>query len=142
MVSSKWFCLVQILEIKMKNTSTLILLAVAITAGGCSFGPRFSFENRRVTIETIPSGAKVYQVNSIDKNEIFLGTTPIREQPVRVLTEVKGKLSSTAVDWMTSQIQMLNIRIEKTGYVSYEGNLATDPVKTTVHKLSLDPKRY
>jgi hypothetical protein len=130
------------MEIKMKNAGMLTLLVVAIAASGCSFGPRFSFENRRVTIETTPSGARVYQINSIDKNEIFLGTTPIREQPIRVLTEVRGKLSSTAVDWMTSQIQMLNVRIEKTGYESYKGNLATDPVKTTNHKLSLDPKRY
>lgn len=126
----------------MKNAGMLILLVVAIAGGGCSFGPRFSFENRRVTIETVPAGARVYQVNSIDKNEIFLGTTPIREQPVRVLTEVRGKLSSTAVDWMTSQIQMLNVRVEKTGYVSYEGNLATDPGKTISHKLSLDSKSY
>ncbi|MCF7956679.1 MAG: hypothetical protein K9M75_12825 [Phycisphaerae bacterium] len=126
----------------MKNAAIFILLSVLIVLSGCVSGPKFSFQIRRVTIETIPSGAKVYQINSIDKNEIFLGTTPIREQPVRVLTEVRGKLSSTAIDWMTSQIQMLNIRIEKTGYVNYEGNLATDPGKTIVHKLSLDPKRY
>lgn len=126
----------------MKNAGIFILLSMLVLLSGCIGRTKFSFENRRVTIETTPSGAKVYQVNSIDKNEIFLGTTPIREQPVRVLTEVRGKLSSTAVDWMTSQIQMLNVRIEKTGYVSYEGNLATDPGKTINHKLSLDPKRY
>ena len=126
----------------MKNAVIFILLSVLVVLSGCIGRTKFSFQNRRVTIETTPAGARVYQVNSIDKNEIFLGTTPIREQPVRVLTDVRGKLSSTAVDWMTSQKQMLNVRIEKTGYVSYEGNLATDPVKTTVHKISLDPKSY
>lgn len=115
-----------------------MLLIVLSALSGCSIGPRFFFENRKVTIETVPQGARVYQLNSTTREDIFLGTTPIREQPVRILTEVKGKLSSNVVDWMTSQIQMLNIRIEKSGYADYEGNLATDPDKTTVHKITLD----
>jgi len=118
----------------------LIGLSMLAALSGCMGSPKFTFENRRVTIITVPSGARVYQVNSIDKNEIFLGTTPIREQPVRVLTEVRGRLSSTAVDWMTSQIQMVNVRIIKPGYTDYEGNLATAPGKTFIHNLSLDPK--
>lgn len=117
----------------------LILLTVLIGLTGCSSRPRFSFELRKISIETVPSGAKVRQVNSVDDGEIFLGTTPIREQPVRVLSGVKGKLSSMSVDWMASQIQMLNVRIDKPGFESYRGNLATDPMKTIEHKIMLVP---
>ncbi|MBW8016475.1 MAG: hypothetical protein FVQ82_09830 [Planctomycetes bacterium] len=124
----------------MKNAAILILLILLITISGCYTGPKYSFEIRKVTIETQPAGARVYQLNSAYRNETFLGTTPIREQPVSILTYVKGKLSSTVVDWMSSQIQMLNIRIEKSGYESYEGNLATDPEKTTTHSITLDHK--
>jgi hypothetical protein len=42
------------------------------------------------------------------------------------------------VDEMTSQIQMLKITIEKTGYETYKGNLATDPTKTIIHKIKLE----
>lgn len=124
----------------MKNTAIIILLAVTVALSGCYRGPRFFFENRKVSIDTIPSGARVYQVNSTTKSDTFIGTTPIREQPVRVLSEVRGKVSSTVADWMTSQIQMLNVRIEKTGFENYEGNLATDPVKTIQHKIPLNQK--
>ena len=124
----------------MRNAAVATLLIMLIGLFGCTSGPKYSFEVRKVSIDTQPSGAKVYQLNLAYRNDTYLGTTPIREQPVRVLTDVKGQLSSTVVDWMTSQIQMLNIRIEKKGYENYEGNLATDPAKTTVHSIPLSPK--
>ena len=69
------------MEIKMKNAAIPALLTVLIVLSGCSMGPKYSFEIRKVSIETQPSGAKVYQINSAYRNEIFLGNTPIREQP-------------------------------------------------------------
>jgi len=126
-------------EKTMKNAWILTVLVTLVFTSGC-FGPRFSFEIRKVTIETTPPGAKVYQVNSVDGNETFLGTTPVKEQPIRVLSDVKGRLTSASVDWMTSQIQMLNIRIVKTGYEEHKGNLPSLPGKTTTHKITLTPK--
>ena len=91
-----------------------------------------------MSIITTPPGAKVYQLNSTLRNETFLGTTPVIDQPVRILTEVKGKLNPSLKDWMVSQITMLNIKVTKTGYQPYEGNLATHPSKTSVHEITLD----
>lgn len=124
----------------MKNAVILLLLLVLVVLSGCSMEPKYSFEIRKISIDTTPAGAKVYQQNSAYRNETFLGTTPIREQPVSILIGVKGKISPTVMDWMASQITMINVRIEKTGYQDYEGNLPTDTSKTTMHKIPLEKK--
>jgi len=126
----------------MKNAAIPTLLIVLIVLSGCSMRPKYSFEIRKVSIETQPSGAKVYQLNSAYRNETFLGTTPIRNQPVSVMTKVRGKVNSTVMDWMASQVEMLNVRIEKSGYENYEGNLATEAGKTTPHSIPLSSKQY
>ena len=110
-----------------------IVLLTALT--GCQ--PRFSFENRKISIITTPPGAEVYQINSAYRHDTFLGTTPIKNQPVSVLSRVKGRLTSTDKDWFTSQINMINVRIEKEGYKTYRGNLATDPEETIKHTIPL-----
>ncbi len=122
----------------MRNAALLILLISLIGLTGCSSGPRFSYENRKVSIITTPSGAKVYQLNSALRNETFLGTTPVIDQPVRILTEVRGELNPSLKDWMVSQVTMLNVKIVKVGYREYEGNLATDSSKTSVHEIALE----
>ena len=126
----------------MKNAAIPTLLIVLIVLSGCSRGPKYSFEIRKVSIETQPAGAKVYQLNSAYRNETYLGVTPVRNQPVSVLTQVKGKVNSTVMDWMASQVEMLNVRIEKEGYQNYEGNLATEPGKTTTHSIPMFPEKY
>jgi hypothetical protein len=125
----------------MRNAALLLLVIVLIGLAGCSTGPKFSYENRKVSIITSPPGAKVYQLNSTLRNETFLGTTPIIDQPVRILTEVRGELNPSLKDWMVSQITMLNVKIVKDGYREYEGNLATHPSKTSVHEITLDSSR-
>ncbi len=123
----------------MKNAALLTLLIVLIGLSGCSLlRPKYSFAVRKVSIITSPPGAKVYQLNSAYRNETFLGTTPITDQPVSVLIDVRGKINPTVRDWMASQITMLNVRIEKKGYQEYQGNLATDPEKTIVHTIPLE----
>jgi hypothetical protein len=121
----------------MRNAAILILLIVLVVLSGCA--PRYAFEIRTVSIETNPPGVRVYQVNSAFDNETFLGTTPIRNQPVSILVRVKGKVNPTEMDWMASQINMLQIRMDKSGYETYEGNLCTDPIITTAHRISLEP---
>lgn len=121
----------------MKNAALLLSLTVLIGLAGCT-GPTFTFANRKVSINSSPPGAKVYQINSVYKNENFLGTTPIIDQPVRILVDVKGRLNPTIRDWMESQKTMLNVRVEKRGYQDFHGNLATDPSKTTAHLISLE----
>ena len=124
----------------MKNTALLISLALLIMLCGCSMSPRYSFEKRKVSIITQPNGAKVYQINSVYDHQTFIGTTPIMDQPVSILTEVRGSVTPVVMDLMASQIEMLKVRIEKPGYEDYLGNLATDPEKTITHKIPLDRK--
>jgi murein DD-endopeptidase MepM/ murein hydrolase activator NlpD len=77
----------------MRNTMIFMLLIGLIGLTGCSTGPRYSFEIRKVSINTTPPGAKVYQLNSAYRNDTFLGTTPITDQPVSILINVEGKIN-------------------------------------------------
>jgi len=120
----------------MKKLVILILLLTLIALTGCQSSP-YTFEARKISIDTNPPGARVYQLNSAFRNETFLGTTPIKDQPVSILVGVKGKVTPTNMDWYTSQKTMLNVRIEKPGYQTYEGNLATDMEKTLKHEIPL-----
>ena len=120
----------------MKKIVSLILLLLLIVLTGCQSSP-YTFEARKIPIHTKPLGAKVYQLNSAFRNETFLGTTPINDQPVSVLVGVKGKVTPNKMDWFVSQKSMLNVRIEKPGYQTFEGNLATDLEKTISHDIPL-----
>jgi len=123
----------------MKNAiviTIICLLLVVIT--GCQTGLTYATQSRKITVKTDPYNARVYQINPVDKHETFLGMSPVRDQPVSVITGFGGKYDKAVEDFMTTQIGMVNIRVEKDGYYDYVGNLATDKNEILQHRVELE----
>ncbi|HSV26523.1 MAG TPA: hypothetical protein VLH60_01410, partial [Sedimentisphaerales bacterium] len=68
----------------MKAACVCACLMALFMATGCGSELRYTRQIRRITIETEPEGALIYQINPVTEERIFLGTTPLREQTVFV----------------------------------------------------------
>ena len=123
---------------------TLLLVMIATTLlGGCSSNPKFSFdiETRCVTILTDPEGAAVTQINPVGAPSSKLGTTPLKDRSVMIVSKItKAKnLSYGTTKALMEQVGNVVVRIEKDGYETYNGTLKTDPEETIVHSITLQP---
>lgn len=123
-----------------KNILILLLLSTALLAG-CNSGLNYETEIRKIDIKTSPTNATVYQINPVTKHETYLGLSPIRQQPVPVIKNFAGSIIEKTQDYMTTQLEMVNVRIEKPGYLPYLGNLPTNRKKTTSHRIDLEEIR-
>lgn len=117
------------------------VLALALT--GCHAGReqiKAKLEVRKITLETVPSGATVHQISALDGSRTFLGTTPISNQSVAVCVGWTMKNTSPAVfQQRVSQLEMVQVLIEKKGYKPYCGQLSTEREgKVAVHKIDLE----
>jgi hypothetical protein len=119
----------------------IVLLSVA-TGCASSHQPkkRFQVEARKISLETEPAGATVYQISAIDGSRTLLGTTPIKEQTVAVTTGATFKnISPAEMQSIVSQVEMVHVSIEKPGYQTYHGNLPTQRGKTSSQTIKLEP---
>ena len=123
----------------------LLLTIVSTLLCGCSSGPKFSFdiETRRVTILTDPEGATVTQINPVGAPSSKLGTSPLRDRSVMIVSRItKAKnLSYGTTKALMEQVGNVVVRIEKDGYETYNGTLKTDPKETIKHSIALQPKK-
>jgi hypothetical protein len=120
--------------------AVLACIALVLAVGGCNSQLRYAQQLRKITINSDPQGALVYQVNPVNENEkIFLGTTPLKEQTVLVPTRVEdlGTMSSYAAK---SSLDMVRVVIEKEGCVPFVSNLATMKDETMRHDVTLEKK--
>jgi hypothetical protein len=127
-------------EKTMKTATVCACIIAALLVSGCASTLQFARDTRKITIESDPEGALVYQLNPVNESErIFLGTTPLKEQTVQVPTRVKdlGAMSSYAAE---SQLQMVHVMIEKDGYRTFESNLSTMKDETVRHDVTLERK--
>ena len=120
------------------------LILIAIIGGGCgshsSTSANYQFDIRKISIETEPPGATVFQVGTMDGTRTLLGTTPIKEQSVAVTTGAKFKhVSPGEMQRIISQVEMVRVTIEKPGYQTYQGNLATQHGQVKSHSIKLEP---
>lgn len=123
----------------MKRTLLYTLLCTfVIIVAGCQSNLKYETEMRKVTIKTDPYNAKVYQINPIDKHIVFLGYSPVKDQPVNVINNFTGAEGKDKYDFLTTQLEMVNVKIEKDGYKTYIGNLATDKKDTLSHRVELE----
>jgi hypothetical protein len=124
----------------MKTAAIWACVITVLFACGCTSTLRYHQETRKVTIDSEPQGALVYQINPVNENEkIFLGTTPLKEQTVLVPTRVEdlGTTSKYAAD---VQLGMAWVVIEKDGYKPFVTHLATDKEDTKRYDLTLERK--
>ena len=123
---------------------TYILLTVGISllvaaSAGCQPELKHKFSRRAVSIETEPSGARVSQVEFATRERLFLGTTPILNQTVLVLTNTTGSSHDpVAVNFAAAEQDMVRVIIEKDGYKPYESRLYTKEDEVVVHKITLE----
>jgi hypothetical protein len=122
------------------KTAVWICVAAMLLVAGCASKLEFKQETRKITIDSDPEGALVYQINPVNENErIFLGTTPLKAQTVLVPTRVEdlGTTSRYAAD---SQLEMIRVVVEKEGYKTFISNLSTAKDETLRHDLTLEKK--
>ena len=102
---------------------------------------KYDIEMRKISLDTQPSGAKVYQIGAMDGSRTFLGTTPIKEQTVAVTTGAHFKrISPAQMQSIASSVEMVRVAVEKTGYETYQGNLSTQRGgKVADHTITLEP---
>jgi len=122
----------------MQKTVLILCLSAVTLLVGCHSGPEYRFARRKISIDTEPAGARVYQIGPLTGQSLFLGTTPLRQQSVAVLTYV-NKTSQRGVEKITSQMEMARVRIEKEGFKDYESNLWTSEKETVKHLINLEP---
>ena len=110
----------------MKCASWLMAVFVALP-WGCASGPRATMEPRTLSVESSPSGAKVYRVGPVTEERYLVGTTPIQEQRVDVLTSYRGSfISERGLERMAARIGRLHLVVEKPGYAVHETVLSVD----------------
>ncbi|MEN6306120.1 MAG: hypothetical protein ABFD91_00060 [Anaerohalosphaeraceae bacterium] len=127
----------------------IIMIAVAIGSlgllGGCEPKDKWSYhydiERRYVTIVTEPEGAIVQQID-FNGPTTMLGTSPIIEQPVVVMSKIKkaNNLSYTQSMEMMRRVGTIYVTIHKEGFQPYQGFLRTEPDETRIHQITLQAK--
>ena len=123
--------------------SMVALLLLVVFSSGCASGRqklKYDVEVRKISLDTDPAGAKVYQVGSMDGARTFLGTTPIKDQSVVVTTGARFKnISPAQMQGVVSRLEMVQVVVEKPGYQTYQGNLSTQLNKVPSHSIKLEP---
>jgi hypothetical protein len=116
---------------------------VLFVASGCATQREklsYQVEVRKISVDTTPPGATVYQIGSMDGARTMLGTTPIKDQSVVVTAGAKFKhISPGQMQSIVSQLEMVQVVIEKPGFQTYRGNLATQQGgKVAEHTIKLE----
>ncbi|MHC4740966.1 MAG: hypothetical protein ACYS8Z_03585 [Planctomycetota bacterium] len=129
----------------MRKLGILAILFVTALSCGCSSQPKRRFNvdlsQRRVTIRTEPTAARVKQIGFVNKSPTDLGTTPLVDLPVMVITKGKfNNLPGNETERLLEQVNNVVVIIEKDGYEPYRAVLATTPNETIEHSITLTPK--
>lgn len=123
----------------------LMMVAVTLFISGCSSNPKFSFDfdTRRVTILTDPEGATITQINPVGQPSSSLGMSPLKERSVMIVSKITKaeNLSYHMAKTLIEQVDNVVVQISKDGYETYRGTLKTDPQKTVVHTIKLQPQK-
>lgn len=111
--------------------------------GGCSSTPKANFDlsQRRVTIRTEPTTARVTQVRPLNQASLVLGVTPLVDRPVMVFTNIKMKsMPFKESQALLEHADNLVVLIEKDGYEPYRATIATRPNEVSEYSIQLTPK--
>lgn len=108
----------------VRNSFAVMAVASAVLAmAGCQSNgqSRWSQETRLISLDTQPQGARVWQITAPLGGRVDLGTTPLHDQGVAVLTKYQGSLGDAAsAQNTTSLLNQVRLHIEKPGYQPYD----------------------
>jgi len=122
------------------------ILAVLFVIGflyGCSTTPKGNFDlsQRHVTIRTEPAAARVTQLRPLGQVPIDLGSTPLVNRPVFVITKIKMKnMPFNDAQKLLEHANNLVVVIKKDGYDPYRATLVTKPNEIVEHSIKLVPR--
>ncbi len=115
--------------------------AVALLTA-CSAAPRVTLEPRTVSVFTDPPGAEVYRLGPLSDEKLLLGTSPVVEQTVDVLTRYRGRLiSEDAFERMSARVGKVHLVIEKPGYRTHQQVLSLAADESKQYRAELEPDR-
>jgi hypothetical protein len=127
-------------ERQMKTAGICMCVIGLVLAAGCESQLKYGQDLRKITIESEPEGALIYQVSPVGDERIFLGTTPLKEQTVLVPVRLESLGKMTSDYAAKSQLEMVQVVIEKDGYKTFVSNLATAKDETIKHPITLERK--
>jgi len=122
----------------MKTLGLCLCVLGLVFITGCESHLKYGENLRKITINSDPEGALVYQINPVTGERIFLGTTPLKEQTVLVPVHLLSLDRATSEYAARSRLEMVQVAIEKEGYKPYASNLATSKEETVKHTVTLE----
>ncbi len=127
----------------MNKLGIIVSVLVFCFSLGCSSNPQFNtkHETHHITVITEPAGAKVIQGHPVGQPSTLLGTSPVVDQPVVIISQVSMKnVNYTLMNDLKRRVGHVMVTISKEGYETYRGALKTTSEKTAEHKITLVPK--
>ncbi len=121
----------------------LVMAACLVFAVGCSDKPKGNFKlaPRRVTIVTEPAGATVTQLRPLGQPSVRLGVTPLHDQQVTVLTDIRMRhMPFGESQELLRHANSLVVRIDKDGYQAYQGAHPTQADQVNEYTIQLQPQ--
>jgi len=120
--------------------SSCALFCVLLACLGCNSGPEYEWAKRQISIDTVPGGAEVYQDNIFDADKkIWLGTTPLVDSTVAVLTGMTWRGSARDLPGVIASTNSVAVTITKDGYQPYRSRLGVKEDETVKHVIELEP---
>ena len=106
---------------------------------GCAGRTRARLEPRRITVLSTPSGAEVYRVGPVTDRRFLVGTTPVQDQRVDVLTHYHGMfLTEADVEAMAARVGKVHLVIEKPGYRAHQAVIAMEEDEPKTYSVRLE----
>jgi len=101
----------------------------------------FDLAPRRISIRTEPQGANVTQLHPLGQSPTELGSTPINDLTVAVMTNIKfNKLPLSDTQDLIRHANNVIVRITKDGYEPYMATIHTKAGKSAVLNIRLGAK--
>ena len=123
---------------RMAAGTAILFLALCAGCASQEQQTHYKMAGRLITVHTLPEGAHVYQLAPVTGERVDLGMTPLINQPVLVMTEADAHGSPGELASMFAQGGMCRLHIEKPGYQSWDGSLATDPKQSAERMIQLE----
>ncbi len=130
---------------KLSLTSLFIIALLLGGVSGCSSFKKpkgnFGLAPRRITIVTEPEGADVIQLQPLGQSSIKLGSTPINDLTVSVITNIKLKnMPFKETQELQKHANNAVVKITKEGYQPYLATIPTTANETSTIKIKLIEK--
>lgn len=128
------------------SLSSLFIAAILLgCVSGCSnlSKPKGSFDlaPRRITIHTEPEGALVTQLRPLGQSSTKLGSTPIDDLTVTVMTNMKySNMPFNETQELLKHANNAVVKITKDGYEPYIATISTKDNETSVLDVKLIEK--